>query len=293
MKISLYAGVHGTDQEQLTKAMLRNADRLSAHNTAVPPPVAYRDLLTATLDKLGTARPTEGARDVLLDAILPDTADDPDHLVLCCDTVLGPPRDMFAGGQLYAQAETRLRAVAALFPQDALSLHFALRNPATLLPELSARSPFPNIGAFLQGVRPETLRWSTFLIRLRRALPDVPLTVWCTEDTPFVWGDVIRAVAGLAPGTKIAGAFDILATIMEPEGMRRFRAYLGQHPNVSDAQRYRIMAAFLDKYAMDEALEEGIDQPGWDAAFVDEISAAYDEDLDTIAIIPGVTLIAP
>ena len=293
MKISLFAGVHGTDQDQLTKALLRNADMLRAQDRVVPPPQAYRDMLTATLDKLGPARPAPEARDILLDAILPELETDPAHLILCCDTVLGPPRDMFATGRLYAQAETRLRACAALFEGDDLSLHFALRNPASLLPELAARSPYPNLGGFLQGVRPETLRWSDFLTRVRLALPECPVTVWCTEDTPFVWGEVIRAVAGLAPGTRIAGAFDVLASIMEPEGMRRFRAYLGQHPTVSDAQRYRIMAAFLDKYALDEALEAGIDQPGWDSAYVDHLSALYDADLTAIAAIPGVALIAP
>ena len=293
MKIALFAGVHGTDQDALTKTLLRNADMLAERGTAVPAPGTYRDLLTAMLDKLAGRAPAVGARDVVLDAILSDSADDPDRLVLCCDAVLGPLRQMFSGGQVYPAAMTRLASLRALFEGERVELFLALSNPATLLPDLAARSGAPNVGALLAGMPPEALRWPDLLDRLQRALPGVPITVWCTEDTPFIWGEALRAVAGLPSGARIAGAFDVLAQVMEPEGMRRFRAYLGQHPDVSEAQKYRIMAAFLDKYAMDEALETAVDAPGWDAAYVDRLTATYESDLDVIAELPGVRFIAP
>ena len=55
--------------------------------------------------------------------------------------------------------------------------------------------------------------------------------------------------------------------------------------------RRRIVAAFLGKFAIDEALEEEIDLPGWTDETVEELTRRYDEDLLDIARIPGVRVI--
>ena len=63
-----------------------------------------------------------------------------------------------------------------------------------------------------------------------------------------------------------------------------------EHPVMSEMQKRRVMAAFLDKFALDEALEEEIDIPGWTADLVDEITELYEEDVFEMQRIPGVGL---
>ena len=121
----------------------------------------------------------------------------------------------------------------------------------------------------------------------------MPVTVWCNEDTPLIWAEIIREMAGLDHGERIQGGFDLLREIMSPEGMKRFRAYLHDHPVMSEMQKRRVMAAFLDKFALDEVLEEEIDIPGWTAELVDEITELYEEDVFQLQRIPGVHLISP
>ena len=75
--------------------------------------------------------------------------------------------------------------------------------------------------------------------------------------------------------------------------MKRFRAFLKENPTINEMQKRRVMSAFLDKYALDEAIEEELDLPGWDAAYVDMLSELYEDDLYEISRIPGVTVIAP
>ena len=113
------------------------------------------------------------------------------------------------------------------------------------------------------------------------------------EDTALIWGEVVRAVAGLPSGTKIAGAFDMLASVMAPEGMRRFRAYLAQNPTITEAQKRRVMTTFLDKYADESAMEQVLDLPGWTDETVALLSDLYDADIEDIAQINGVTVLAP
>ena len=124
-------------------------------------------------------------------------------------------------------------------------------------------------------------------------VPDMKITCWCHEDTPLIWGEVMRELAGLSPEHRLDGEFDMLTDIMSPEGMRRFEAYLAAHPGMSESQRRRVMVAFLDKYARADAIEEELDLPGWDAARVAALTARYEEDLDSIARMPGVKTLAP
>ena len=74
--------------------------------------------------------------------------------------------------------------------------------------------------------------------------------------------------------------------------MRRLRAYLSSHPPKNEIQRRRVLAAFLDKYALEDAIEEDLDVPGWTPELVEQMTRDYEEDLSEIAELPGVTFIA-
>ena len=128
---------------------------------------------------------------------------------------------------------------------------------------------------------------------IREAAPNVPITLWCNEDTPLIWAQIIRDLAGLEHGEKITGGFDLLSDIMSREGMRRFRAYLHEHQGMTEMQKRRVIAAFLDKFALEDALEEELDIPGWTDELVEELTEIYDEDVFHIQRMPGVQMITP
>ena len=54
-----------------------------------------------------------------------------------------------------------------------------------------------------------------------------------------------------------------------------------------------MIAAFLDKYVIDDALEEELDMPSWTEELVEEMTEIYDEDVARIQEIPGVRVILP
>lgn len=137
------------------------------------------------------------------------------------------------------------------------------------------------------------LRWSDLIARIRQALPDVSLLLWCNEDTPLLWGQILREAAGIEAERKIIGSFDLFSELVSPEAMQRFRGFLRENPQVSEAQKRRVMAAFLEKYALPEAMEEELDMPGWDAAYVDMLTELYDEDVWQISQMDGVRVLSP
>jgi hypothetical protein len=129
--------------------------------------------------------------------------------------------------------------------------------------------------------------------RIRSIAPEATLTCWCNEDTPLIWAELVRDIAGLTPDVQITGGYDLLASIMSKEGMSRFLHYMQAHPPANDAQKRRIIAAFLDKYAIAEEVEEVVDMPGMTPEDIEDMSAAYDEDVQRIAQMPDVTFIMP
>lgn len=273
------------------KCLLRNKEDFARRGVAVPGPGRYRQLLRDTLFALHDTPAGTDARDVLLDAILDDER--AERIILSHAHLFGAPRAALRHGQIYVNAPERLVHLSELFAQEDIHLFLALRNPASFLPACFGQSPREDVADFMDGVAPRDVRWSDTLARIREALPAMPITVWCSEDSPLIWAQVIREMAGLEEGEKIVGGFDVLASIMTPEGMGRFRAYLKRHDSLGEDQKRRVMRAFLDRYAIEAELEEELDMPGWTQDLVTELSALYDADMARIEAIPDLRLIAP
>jgi hypothetical protein len=168
-----------------------------------------------------------------------------------------------------------------------------LRNPASLLPALSQQLPGTTFAQFLGQTDPRQLRWGEMVARLRQAVPDVAITLWCNEDTPLIWGQIVREIAGMDHNAMIVGGMDLLAEIMAPDGYRRFRTYLKDHPEMTEIQRRRVIAAFLDKYALPEQIEDTVDVPGWTPQLIADLTDIYDEDVFQLSTIQGVQMITP
>ena len=119
------------------------------------------------------------------------------------------------------------------------------------------------------------------------------LTIWCNEDSPLLWPEILRAVAGVGQDQTLDGDFDLLATIMSDEGLDRIKAFFDSHPPHHLAQRRRATAAFLEKYARADEMEVEIDLPGWSEELVEAMTAGYDADCAEIASLPGVVFLTP
>jgi hypothetical protein len=291
MQIVYHIGANCTDGERILRSLMRNSDQLSPRGIRIPGPGRYRQLLRETIATLANGAPNAQTRDILLDAII--DGQDVSRLVLSNSTFLCLPNVIFERGAFYGRARTKVAALRSLFPDDTIELHLAIRNPATFVPAVWSEVKGPDVNDFMGGLAPLEIRWSDVVARIRAAAPDVSLTVWCNEDTVLLWGELLHRIAGIGPDEPIKGEYDLLSTVMMPDGMKRFLSYMATHPGQNNAQIRRVIGAFLDKYAIPEAIEEEIDLPGWDARMVDQLTRAYEEDVARIAAMPGVTFITP
>ena len=290
MDIVFHIGANCTDGEKLIRSLTLNTDTLAAQGIALPNPTRYRRLLRETIEGLSGQPPAAGTREMLLGQILDDPACK--RLVMSNPSFLCLPNRVFEGGGFYRVAAAKLMALRSLFAPDQIQLHMAIRNPATFVPAIWEQAKRARLAAFLGGIDPLAIRWSDVVSLIKDTLPDVSLTLWCNEDTPLIWAEIMRRMAGTAPGQSLRGEFDLLSSIMSPEGMGRFLKYLGSHPPQTEAQTRRIIAAFLDKFALADEIEEEVDMPGWDEPLVARMTALYEADIQRIAADPKVTFIA-
>ncbi|SDW49410.1 hypothetical protein [Roseicitreum antarcticum] len=290
MKIIFHLGVHMTDEERLLRCLIKNRDVLSREDIAVPGPGKYRALLRNTLVELDGAPAAPQAEQALYDQLLDGAA--ARRLVLSSDSFLAQPRWSLNRDHLYPSAAERCPQLMNLFPSAKVEFHMAVRNPATLLPALAQTVGEDAFQTLLQTLDPSQLRWSDTVAMIRKACPGAPITLWCDEDTPFIWPEILRAVSGHSEGIRLGHTYDWFKPVMREEGLQKMMSWLSSHPPETEEQRRRIVAAFLDKF-MAEEVSATPALIGWTEDTMDALTELYEQDIDQIAEIDGVTLITP
>ena len=291
MQVVIHAGAHVTDEDKLLKCLIANESLLGERGVVAPHPTAYRRLIRDILHAARQEGIGADTREILLDAM--EVEEDPARLILSNPGFFGTPKMAASNGQFYSSAEARMEIFRRIFPDDEIELFFAICNPATFLPAILKQTDIATMPDYLGGTDPAEMRWSEMIARVREAMPDVPLTVWCNEDTPLIWAQLLREMAGLEALVPLKGEFTLLREIMTPAGMTRFESYLAERPGMTEMQKRRVIAAFLDKFADEEAIEEELDLPGWTEDLVERLTEIYDDDVHAIGRLPGITLITP
>jgi len=290
MRIVYHLGAHFTDEERLLKCLLKNREVLSQYGVVVPGPKRYRNLLRDTAIQLKGSAASRDTQALILDKIMEE--DVADRMVMSWDSFLSLA-PWALDGTLYPAAGDRVRAFSQIFPEIEAEFHLSIRNPATFLPALFEKLPNKTYEDFIGKTDIFDLHWSDVIERILAQNPGTPLTIWCDEDTPLIWPEVLRIVAGLPDDAALEGENDLLESLMSGEGMSRMQTYLQSHPPASVMQRRKVVSAFLDKFALPERIETTIEMPGWTTELVDELTATYEQDVHRIANMPGVTFIAP
>lgn len=293
MQIVLHAGAHYTDDDKLLKSLGKNRQLLAERGVSIPKPRSYRNKLRDVLNEAKTSLMDNEARDAILSGLVDPAVEKPDRVILSNSNFFCVPRLAVQDNTYYPKADGRLQDFCGLFQGEDIEVFLAIRNPATFLPALRAAAPQRHSEGMVDDILPMALRWSELIHRLRESVPNVSLTVWCNEDTPLIWEQLLRELSGVEPTLPLDGGNDLLDEIMSPEGMARFSSYVDTHPGMTEMQKRRVIAAFLDKFALDDEVEEELDFEGWTMEYIDALTDVYDEDVYEISRIPGVTLITP
>ncbi|MFV1495487.1 hypothetical protein VWY34_01300 [Phaeobacter sp. JH20_02] len=289
LTVALHIGAPFTDEDQLIWSLRRDSARLLQDGVLVRRPGTYLKDLTDLKGRAAKEGVSDEACEDFLEGVLRDA--DPARVVLSMSAILGVPAWMLNDGRLYRNAGANTAALRAVFADYRCEFFLGLRNPATLVPAGFAAQSQKDWYGFAGDTDLMELRWSEVVGDILTANPDCAITVWCNEETPVVWPQVLGHVTGLGAGYRFTGETDILRQAMTVEGTRRLEAYLAERPKLSEQQRNQVRELFLSYFHAEDAVEEEIDLPGWSQGFVDEMTERYFADIDLIRSLPGVTVI--
>jgi len=288
MQILYHLGAHCTDDGLLIRSILRNRAKLAAEGIVVPGPSRYRELLGEISTSLRGAPADAETEEMVMEAICDDES--AQRIILSNDNFLCRPSVVLAHDGLYPKAQ-KSAWLRQCLPSHTAEFAIAVRNPATFLPE--ALRLTQDGYKKLDGVALGDLLWSEVIADITVANPGTRIVVWCHEDTPFIWSEIMREISGHDPFTELDGEFDMLDTIMSGEGMTLLVGFLDARQVTSQSKRRRAASAFLEVHAVDAAVEAEIDIPGWTSETVDFLTNQYEDDVARIARMPGVTFITP
>lgn len=291
MQIAFHIGAHSTDEDLLLGCLRQNAGLLAQNGILAPSGEQYRPVLREAVRRLQGARSEPDGEEAVLEAILKGMQGR--RLVMSSENFICVPQRVFDEDAFYGKMGQKALWLRNTFPRQDVSFHIGLRSPASLIPALFARRGDGDFLAFLDGVNLDALSWFDVLQRLRFSVPDAPITVWCNEDTPLIWPEVLTSVADMPPQTPLQGAHARLRAVLSEEGLTRYLAYLDHHPAMSIAQRRWAAISFMDRYVDDAEMEEDYDLPDWSQERIEDLDTIYETDLEAIETLPEVTVIRP
>ncbi|WP_333831212.1 hypothetical protein [Pararhodobacter sp.] len=286
MEIAIHLGAHLTDEDRLIRCLMRNRAVLARDGISIPGTSRYRTLLRRTAHEMRDTATDAETQEALLDSLI--TEDTVNRVVFSSDCFLSNHRWAIGKGQIYPDAAAKVAGLRRLFPSARVEFYMAIRNPATFLPALAEHSGAGGAEQVMGAENPLLLRWSETLGRIHAAVPDCRLTVWCDEDTPLLWPEILREVSGHPDDRVLEGVFDWYRGFVSEEGLRLMGNWLAERPPMTDLQRRKVLSAFLDKFALPEKLEVEATLPGWQEDHADILSELYAQDVDLIAQMPGV-----
>lgn len=291
MEIALHMGAHLTDESQLRGCLRANQESLAARGVLVPRARSYLNAIAEVANHIAADQPVSGFDTRLLDAVEADSTTT--RLVMSAPGILARSSEVMDGRVLYPEARARIAALRKMLGQHEVALFFCIRNPATYVPAFLNRAKKSRRAAVMEHLRSEELRWSPLIADMRLHWPEATVTVWCDEDTPFLWHQLLHQVAGCEPEGGFKGSYDWFDTVMVEGGAAKLEAYLSAHPPVNEEHRQKVIAAFLDKFCDEDKLDIDIAVTGWDATRVDVLTQLYEDDVDLIGSMEGVRLLQP
>lgn len=291
MQVVIHAGAAFTEADRLLRSLQKNIKVLTQGKVGYVGPRRYRQVFRPVFEGLGKG-PVEVEAYQRLKSILP-SPETTRRVVFSSDSFAGDPAITLQEGQLYPLAGRRMELLEQAFPDHQIELFLALRNPGSFIPKLLVSLPEASREGIIQDTDLSCLSWIGMIEDIRDLAPNVQVTLWCYEDTPLIWGDIIRAVGDLDEDTALSDEHELLLSLLDDTGRVAAQALIEQEPAQEKSVLRSKLARILEDHAQQDKVEEDVDLPGWTSEIVDAFSELYEQDVAKLETMPGVRVLKP
>ena len=291
MQVAIHAGVAFTDEGRVLNSLKKNQSTLAANGVAFFGPRRYKTTFKPVFDGWET-----DPNDVTLHQNLKNilaAGSEIERVIFSSESFVGELGATLLEGQLYPLAGQRMALLDEIYHDHEIELFLGLCNPGSFIPKLLMALPEKARADIIKNTDLSCLSWIGMLEDIRDLAPNIQITLWSNEDSPFIWGDVVRAVAGLSEGSVLVDERDLLLSLLDETGQNKFQALTDQDPQLSRASLHDNMARIFEDHGQPERIEEELDLPGWSNEIVDAFSELYEQDIDRLGEMPGVRVFKP
>lgn len=291
MQFAIHAGAAFTDEGRLLRSLQVNGDLLTQNGVAVFGPRRFRQVFKPAFQALNTRPPLPDE----VESIRSNLPIQPwvKRAIFVSEDFIGEKDVVLSDGQFYPFAGKRLSVLEESFGDCQLELFLALRNPGSFIPKHLMSLPEQAREGVIRNNDLSHLSWVRMIEDILDFAPGVQITLWCNEDIPLIWGDVVRSVGGLASDVPIKDEYDLLISLLTEEGQAEAQAVLNQEATLSRTEIRDTLSDVLENHAQPEKVEEELNLPGWSDEIVDAFSELYEQDLTKLETMAGVKVLKP
>lgn len=291
MQVVFHIGVHNTDSERVLKTLLNNREELLKIGTEPIPNSRHKGIFVDALMSLKGGAATPEMEQILLDAVIEE--EDVQRIVFSMSGFMGASKIAVTARGFYSDIESRINGLMRLYPSAETEFFLAIRNPATLLNDILISNKNLSYHELMANANPLDLRWRDVAHRLARAAQGRRVVVWCFEDLPLIFPEVVRMIGNMPLEAQLRGGTQYVEELLTPGGRLKLKEAMKGYAQLSIRKRREIHGQVLNQYGMESILEQSIHLPGWTQELVDEISDNYYSDVAEIAVLPGIEFILP
>ncbi len=291
MQVAIHAGVAFTDEGRVLNSLKKNSETLAAKGVKFFGPRRYKTVFRPVLNNLDTQVADLASRQNLK-TLLPSEPN-AQRTIFSSQGFASDPPLALQDGQLYPLAGRRMALLEQVYHDHEIELFMGLRNPGSFIPKLLMTLSEQSRVEIIRNTDLSCLSWIGMIEDIRDLAPSIQITLWCNEDTPFIWGDVIRALAGLDENTALADEYDLLLSLLDEAGQNKVLELTVQESPPDRISLKDHLANIFEDHVQAEKVEEELHLPGWNDEIVDAFSELYEQDLDRLCEIPGVRVLKP
>jgi len=211
-----------------------------------------------------------------------------ERVIMSNDKTFGPRRTALLNGQIYPFAGQRIAYTQEILGDMQIELFVGLSNPAFFVPKVLMSLHTEIRQGILNTTDLSCLSWLSMIEDLSDLAPGIAITLWPNEDTPLIWGDIIRAISGLPANVPMMDEHALLASLLTETGKRELATRL-QHPKAIVPRD--VLKQIFENHAQPDLIEEEVELPGWTSDIVEAFTEIYEQDLAKIRTLPNVHLL--
>ncbi len=291
MQVVIHAGVAFTDEGRFVELFKINTKVLSNQNVTLSGFGAYKQHFRPALDTLEPGSDAASTRESFLKRLPKDNL--VDRAILSTPRFIGEIETSIMDGQFFPHAGQRIAYLGDVFDGMQVDLFLGLRNPGSFIPRVLMSLPEVERRRIMDQTDLSCLSWLTMIDNIRDLAPDVNITIWSNEESPLIWGDIARAMAGLPEHTTLNEEFSLLSSLLSDAGKQEIQALIQRNLTAESPDLRTELSRIFEEHALPDAIEEELDLPGWSDDIISAFTEIYEQDLAMLESMPEIRFLRP